>query len=379
MKKLSIVLLIALIQACSSGSSAIKPNSVPKLQPKVVIEQLWKRQVGDGLGSSYQKLTPVIYQDFIYASDKEGRVYSFDKASGKRQWKINLKQEITGGVGADRDSVYVGTPQGRVVALSREDGAVRWVGQVSSEVLSTPQSNGVIVAVQTIDGRLFGLDAETGEERWQYSETLPVLTLRGTASPIVTDQAVVAAFSNGKVAAISVLDGSLFWNQRVARGSGVNELDRLVDIDGSPVLIGSQILSSSYQGNIVALDARTGRINWLKANSSYQSPAVVGSRLIVSGSDGDLHAFDVTTGRGLWRNKQLLNRSLSAPQNVAGFVAVADYQGYVYIIDPQAGVILNKKRIDSDGIRSDMITEDKTLYILGNDGELAALVVKLLP
>ena len=60
------------------------------------------------------------------------------------------------------------------------------------------------------------------------------------------------------------------------------------------------------------------------------------------------------------------------------FLAVADYEGYVHIVDPEAGVILAQKRIDSDGVRSPMIADGSYLYVLGNDGKLAAVSAHLL-
>ncbi len=374
------ILCLALVLAgCAGSGNSVKPNPVPSIRDKVRVEVLWRQQVGDGLGADYQKLTPAIFRDGIYAADREGKVFAFDKLTGERIWKASIKQAITGGVGVSDESVFVGTPSGHLVALSRLTGEEQWRAQVTSEILAAPQSNGVVVVAQTIDGKVYGFDADTGEQLWFYAESLPALTLRGTATPVLTDEAVVAGFSNGKVIALSSLDGGLFWDQRIARGKGTTELERLIDIDGSPVLAGDRVFASSYQGNVVSMNVRNGQIVWLDPNSSYHEPALIGDRLFVSGDDGSIYAYEARTGKRLWINKQLMLRQLSPPQNFAGFLVVADYQGYVYIIDPEAGIILSQARIDSDGVRSKMISEDKTLYVLGNDGKLAAIFVKLLP
>ena len=375
---ISLFSIVVLAGCSSAGETVVKPLPVPDVKERLNADVIWRQTVGDGLGKYYQKLAPALYKDAIYAADRKGKVFAFDKTTGKRLWRKNIKQAITGAVGVSQESVFIGTPTGEVIALARTNGEEQWRTRLSSEVLAPPQSNGVLVAVQTINGKVYGLNADDGEIIWEYKESLPVLTLRGTATPIVTAEAVIAAFANGKVIALNSRDGSLYWDQRIARGKGSSELERLVDIDGTPVLAGDVTFASSYQGNLVALNTRNGRIRWGKKSSSYQDPVVIGTSVFVSGAEGEIQAFDTQTGRSLWINKQLLRRKLSPPQELAGFLAVADFQGNVYIIDPEAGLLLTKVKIDGDGIRSKMISEDKVLYVLGNDGRLAAMSVKLL-
>ena len=68
---------------------------------------------------------------------------------------------------------------------------------------------------------------------------------------------------------------------------------------------------------------------------------------------------------------------MAAPQNLAGFVVTADYEGYVHIFDTQSGGLLDRFKVDSDGIRSPMISDGTYLYALGNDGVLASIAVYL--
>ena len=84
-----------------------------------------------------------------------------------------------------------------------------------------------MVVVQTVDGKLLGLDASTGEQRWRHNTVLPVLTLRGTASPVISAGVVFAGLDNGKLIALSAADGITRWEQRVAIPQGSAELDRV--------------------------------------------------------------------------------------------------------------------------------------------------------
>jgi len=366
--------------ACSSSSSknAVKPEALPDTRQFVTTKKRWTRTVGSGLGKYYQTITPALDEEYIYAADRNGRVKALDRKKGTTAWSTNIKASISGGVGSGGDLVLVGTVDGELVALDRLKGEPLWRAEVSSEILSPPQTNGSVVVVQTSDGKLFGFSATDGKQLWLYSVALPVLTLRGTAAPIITGNTVVAGFANGKVVALAARSGSFLWEQRIARPTGRTELERIIDINGSPALANDIVFVTSYQGRLVAMSRANGRILWSKESSSYQGPVVINGRVYVVGQDSHLYAYEAATGRVLWENKQLLNRQLSPPQGVSGFLAVSDYQGYLHIIDPEAGVILGRTRIDSEGVRSPMATDGTYLYVLGNDGRLASVAVHLL-
>ena len=373
--------LIGGIAACSSSGGkgkAIEPEELPAINTRLRVKKRWSRTVGDGLGKYYQLVTPALYGERIFASDNKGRVYAFDRTDGSTIWSVDINNKISGGVGAFANLAVIATFTGEVIALDQADGAERWRASVSSEILSPPQSNGRVVVVQTIDGKLYGFDISSGRQLWLYTSSLPILTLRGTAAPLVTSATVIAGLANGKVIALAIADGSFLWQQRIARPQGRTELERLVDIDGTPVLQDDIVYISSYQGNLAAISRANGRILWLQKNSSYQGPAVFGNKVFAVTDEGMIRAFNTKTGDLVWESSQLLRRRLSAPQQLAGFLVVADYEGYVHIIDPEAGIILAQTRIDSDGVRSPMVTNGPYLYIFGNDGKLAAISVHLL-
>ena len=378
---LVIIFSLVGIASCSSSGGrvkAIEPEALPELNAKLKVKKRWSQTVGAGFGKYYQLITPAVSGDRVFASDNKGKVYAFDRIDGNPLWSVDVAEQISGGVGAFANLVVVGTLKGEIIALDQADGSERWRAFVSSEVLAPPQSNSRVVVVQTTDGKLYGFDISNGRQLWLYTSSLPVLTLRGTATPLVTSTTVIAGFANGKVVALAMADGSFLWQQRIARPQGRTELERLVDIDGMPVLQNDTVYVCSYQGNLSALSRTNGRIRWMQKNSSYQGPAVFGDKVFAVTDEGMIRAFNNKTGSLLWENSQLLRRRLSAPQQLAGFLAVADYEGYVHIVDPEAGIILARIRVDSDGVRSPMVADGSYLYILGNDGELAAISVHLL-
>jgi outer membrane protein assembly factor BamB len=365
------------LSACSWFKEKVEePEKLMKHANNVELKTRWTKTVGDGLGELYHLVKPAITADTVYANDVYGRIYAFDRDTGKQKWQKNLKVEMSSGVGLGNGVIYIGTLEGDVIALSQLDGDEIWRADIASEILAPPQTNGKVVIVQTNEGKLYGLNANDGSFIWRYEAKLPLLTLRGTATPQVFGNNLITGFANGKIAAFSAEDGVLFWERRVAYPQGITEVERVVDVDGSPIISGQTVYSTSYNGYLTAI-APNGRIRWTQKVSSHQSPLVVDGRVFVVAADGVLHSYDAETGLPLWNNNLLLYRKLSAPQNLSGFVVVADYRGYIHVFDPELGVIIGRARFDSDGIRSPMVSDGTYLYSLGNDGELSSTAVFL--
>lgn len=377
MKRLAIVALSAVLGACASNDAIdLEPAELVDFDETAELKELWSEDVGAGQDKRYTRLMPAIAGDRIFATDIEGNVVALNRHDGDEMWETELEAPVSGGVGAAYGLVLVGTYNGEVIALDQNDGSERWRAQVSSEVLSAPQSNGDIVAVQTLDGRLYGLEASSGEKRWSYDNALPVLTLRGTGTPVVTDTTVFAGFATGKVLAIESRTGLLKWEQRVAVAQGRTELERVIDIDGAPLLVGDILFAGSYQGRLVALNRGNGRGIWAEEASTYQSLAAGLGNVYLSSAEDHVIAYQAGSGQAQWSNEQLLRRKITAPQTFGNYVAVADDEGYLHVMSQDDGRFVAREKIDGDGVRSAMISDGEVLYVMGNSGELVALKVK---
>ncbi len=376
-QSIAIVLLSALLAACSSNDEIeLEPAELVEFDQSARLTTVWKKGVGKGQDARYTRLVPAISGDKIYAAGIEGRVSSFDRMSGKQAWSVDLEESISGGAGAGFGLVLVGTYNGEVIALDASNGAERWRAQLSSEVLSAPQSNGSVVVAQTLDGKLYGLSSDTGESLWKYENSVPVLTLRGTGTPVLTDTTVFAGFATGKLAALEAKTGLLNWEQRVAQPKGRTELDRVIDLDGAPLLVGDILYVSSYQGRIMAINRGTGRVFWAKDVSTYLSPAHGNGKVYVSTEDDLIQAFNAGNGELEWENSQMLRRKLNAPQAFGAHVAVADFEGYIHVMEAESGQFVARSKVDGDGIRSPMVAAGEILYVLGDGGALHALRIQ---
>ncbi len=384
---------VLLSSSCSwfSKKTGQEPMDLESFKETARLKETWSRDVGNGQGVGLTQLTPAIYGDKIYTVDHEGIVTALTN-TGKKLWSKNITKQwtgwagnlvyffkeqdlnptISGGISASADALFVGNYAGEVIALSTKDGKELWRKQVKGEIASVPQTNGQVVAVQTMNSKLFVLDAKTGDDLWFYESPPPLLTLRGSAAPLVTDTAIFAGFANGRLMAFNPSNGLILWEQRMAMPKGRSELDRMVDIHASPLLKDGILYVGTYQGRIAAVARGTGGNVWGQDGSTSEALAASDDKLFVSQSDGKVTAFNITSGEQIWQNEKLLRRRLSGPQIIGNYVAVVDFEGYMHILNQTNGELAARDRVDHSGVSAPMLSDGQTLYVYGNGGDLMA-------
>jgi outer membrane protein assembly factor BamB len=380
-----LLLVLATLAGCETVSGFFEmgdednprqPAELVDIEEQLDVRKLWSTGIGDGQGDGLYKLQPIIDGDVIYAAAAEGEVRAIDRKKGSTLWRQELDIPLSGGVGLYEDSLFLGGSDGLVMRLDAKTGETLWTSEVSGEVLAAPQGNGRVVVAQTYDGRLYGFDYESGERMWRYNSSLPVLTIRGTSTPIIDGGVVYAGFATGRVLAFDVMDGTVRWEARVAIPQGRSEIERIVDVDGTMALMGTELYVASYQGRIAALDTRTGRKIWQRNVSSFYGVSQGFGNVYITEETGTITAF-LRNGQGVrWEQPALAWRGLSKPVPVSSYLAVEDFEGYLHLLSQVDGEFLARIRPDKEGARADMLADGTVLYVYTNGGKLIAYDIR---
>lgn len=363
--------MLSLLFACSNDRVNV-PTELEKMRDTVKIKRIWKVSVGNGDNDLMLELSPVIKDNSIYTLDAEGVLTVLNRLNGKVEWERELEDSVSGGLEVDSERLYYATFQGELVCLDRYTGNQIWRRDLTSEAISPPTSNGRMVAVQTIDGKLFAFEVTEGIQRWRYDSVGPILSLRGTPSPLVSKTFTITTFANGEMLAFDNSNGSTFWKVAIGTPQGRTELERLVDVDGKAVIDADRIYAASYQGRVVSLNATTGDEIWSKPISTYNGVAVGSQSVYVANDEGVVVAFDKLNSNEVWRNKKLKYRRLSSTTTVQNMVVVSDFEGYLHFLSQETGEIVARKYPDSDGIMGAVLAQDDMVYVYARSGEIVA-------
>ena len=375
----AVVVSTAFISGCSvfSAKDEIEPAKLEDFDQKIELSRVWSAKPASSNNSYWSKLTMAVNEQTLFAADHSGTVVALEVDTGRQQWSVDLDLPISGGLGYGDQKVVLGTIEGQVYTLNAQDGSVLWSSSVSSEVLSTPSVNSDIVVAQSIDNRIYAFDAESGEELWQHDAGAPILSVRGNSSSMILNNMVIAAFDNGKLTAFNSENGSLIWETRLAVPKGRTELERMIDIDGEPILVGDIIYSVSYQGRLGALTRGTGRNLWFQDSSSHHSPAYSDGKLFVTeAKNHSVKAYKAGNGQLLWNNDQLAYRELNGPTTFGNTVAVADAEGYLHLLDTETGVFVGRTKVDGSGVSAPLLVVGETLLVQSNNGSVSAFKIQ---
>lgn len=368
----AILFASVILSGCSDDVDIYEPDPLIEIDNKFEVKTLWSTSVGDGIGERTLRLAPVYAYKKIYVADAEGVITAIDPDNGKRLWEIETQLPIAGGPSVANKILAVGTSQGEVVAFDAESGDEKWRSQVSSEIISAPAIGDGFLSVRTVDGKIYLFDAESGEQKWFYDESLPPLTLRGESSPVIANGGVVSGFSNGKLAVFILENGQLAWEKKVATPIGSSEIQRLVDVDLQPILVGPSIYIGSYNGNLASLNYRNGEFNWQRELSTFQDMAVNELLLFVTHENSHVSAVNRSNGVIIWTQKDLNRRQLSSPTVMGDHILVGDFEGYLHWISTKNGLIESRQEVDSSGISAAPLIIGDKVVLYSRDGTLKA-------
>ncbi len=384
MKKiLSQVLLSSVIvtglAACSSEEDTVIMAPVPMVSSQFTPDSEWRASIGKGVGQYFSKLNPVLAYEKIFIAGRDGEVKALDPENGSTIWKTDLETDViarlSGGVTPSYGKLFIGSENGEVIALDAENGELLWRQEVLGEVLAAPVTERDLVIVHTSRGVLAALDTDSGELRWTINTDVPNLALRGESAPTTVSGGVFWGTANGRLAAAIAERGQLIWQQPIGIPKGATEIDRLVDVDSSPVILGSMLYTVGYNGQLVAIDLRTGAQVWKRNYSSAMDMATNGSRLFLITDNDHVVAVDVRSGTEIWQNKRLENRLLTAPKIIDDYLVVGDTEGYLHWLDIDSGEFVAQQFIDDSGFAVGPLELDDGYLITTRDGSIRKLKI----
>lgn len=367
------------LAGCSwlDAPSTREPAKLLPINGALPVRIVWETDIGKGNPDHQAKFKLTHLDGRLLAADISGVVCALNPENGRILWTYHAKQALSAGVGAGEGLVVVATEQGQIVALAAESGALRWQINTNNEVLAIPQVRHDRVIVRTIDGEVLGLNATDGQVSWRYNSTVPLLSLRGTSTPILTESKVIIGQANGELAALDLQNGATLWKQTLAVSHSRSPLGGLVDIDAEMALSEGVIFATAFQGRVTALTEDSGTVLWNNdAVYGYTGLDADYRQVYITHLDEGVWALDRNNGVALWKQTQLSYRQLTAPVVMGEQVVVADFEGFVHWLDRQDGHLVARIRAHRKGIQATPLVVGEVLYTLGDQGQVTALTLQ---
>lgn len=383
----TLALCMASLLGCSSSDDE-EELVLPEVNNQFETQIVWQESVGSGVEHYFSRLTPTVYKNTVFAAERYGLVKALNLESGATLWQTDVREapafwpwedndsaKLSGGILQAYGNIYIGSEHGEVIAINRESGEILWRKAVPGEALSSPAAGDGLVYVNLGSGKLLALHPDTGEERWRHDQEVPALTLRGLSSPTAANGGVLFGEESGKLSVLIAENGYSAWSADVAIAKGSSEFERLVDVDTKPVVSGATAYAIGYNGNLAAVDVRSGNVLWKREYSSYRDLSLDLNVLYLVDSNGVIYALDKDSGIERWSQPALRGWYLTAPTVAGNYLAVGDQEGNLHWLDKQTGQLVARESFDSSGFFVEPVVADDKLIVYTRDGEVSAIKI----
>jgi outer membrane protein assembly factor BamB len=377
-RALTILAVCLSVLSCSTGDNSEPPAPLTDIEQPLPLKVHWTTNTGAGIDTASFTMRPLLVQNRFFSVDTEGLVKSIDAEKGKVKWKFETGLSAITGLAGNSEVLVASSRDGDLLAynLLDQELELRWSIRLKGEIRATPVVDGQQVFVRTSDGKLAAISLLDGTVQWTVSRRVPALSLTGNSEPLVRGDLVYSGFDNGRIAAFNRVNGSTVWEVTVSNPSGRTEIERMVDLDGQFILRDGVIYISSYQGRLVAIQALDGNVLWSRKFSSFQSIEADDEALYLSSDNSHLWSIDRRTGSAFWMQDVLHARKITAPVLVDNRLVVADLEGYVHWFDKSDGALTGRVRpTDTRHLAQPQIWQEKVV-VIDSDGYLSSISLK---
>ena len=392
MKNIYLIIIIFSLTACQTlgsiperlGLTEEDPNAPVKLDLNYEsnLELLWEKKAEKPLinfNFFEEKIESVKFFDLnaskIYnIKNRELELIDSDTGAVAELFELETNRIISG-VSAGYNSFFYVDADGIFYAHDSTSGELKWTKALEDVVLSKILITSTLVFVQTSSDILYGLDLQTGEIKWSKKAQSPLLSVRGTASPIIYEGLVFTSFSNGRLAAVRASDGIQLWEKPISRLKGSTELEKLMDGDSNAITVGEDVFASNYNGSLTRFNIRSGEKIFSVDHSTSKSILFSNGLIISINSDEEIIGFNASNGTVSWRSQKFKNRGLTDLILNDDKIYFGDFEGYIHELDSETGMITGLTKTNLESISQIGIFSNK-LFAQDIDGTISGFSLK---
>ncbi|GHU13775.1 outer membrane protein assembly factor BamB [Alphaproteobacteria bacterium] len=355
------------------------------LKLRTSIENIWTTDV-DFKSSKCVRMTssPVIAEGKIFCIDAAGIVYALNQRNGDRIWRTSTlvkgkDGQIGGAVAYDNGKLIVTSSFSECFSLNAKTGRILW----RIKLPATCKGDGIAVHdgkafIMCANSSLQVINIETGKTLWSHSGTVVDSTFLGSSSVAIDEGVVFLAYPSGEIFALLEETGTPLWDSMFSKFSLTNSAHSFVHPRACPVVKDDIVYFVASNEQTAAFNKKTGDRIWTSNFGGLQTPSVSGNSIFIFNSKSELVCLNKDTGKLRWICK--LESDIDYLSDwygqllAGGHILMLSPTGKLHFVSPYKGRIERIVDVNQgkDSISINPVIADGVMYVLMNDGELAA-------
>ena len=357
MKKLILPLTLILLASCQTLSNLGITFQLIEEDPRAPTELDTSYDNFLNIKWSKEEVTPIINLGFfednikpnIFFDISGDNVYSieknnlrvFESESGMLKNQLPLESDmIMSGITVGYNSYVYSDNEGNLYVHNLISGELKWKKALRDIVISKALITSKNLYVQTSSDVLYAFDLQNGDQIWSKKAQAPLLSIRGTSSPVYFEGLIFANFSNGRLAAIRATDGIQLWEKPISTIKGTTELEKLMDSDSPAIAFNDIVFAANYNGSLTRFNIRGGEKVFSVDLSTSKPFILYKDKIIAVTNDDEIIAFDAINGAEIWKKSNFKFRRLTSPIIYENYLYFGDVEGYLHKVNPETGDIV---------------------------------------
>ena len=231
---------------------------------------------------------PVIWPVYLGSPAHDGSADARMETAPREAWHAGAGRDIRGAPAGGRGVLAVGTTDKMVILLGTDSGQVLWDRRVSGTIRGGPLLAGDRVYAATEEspsGRVYALNMRNGKVAWDTK------TGGIAASLALWDGRLFAATETGTVVALDPKSGEIQWRRELSAG-----------VQAAPVPTPAGVVVTTTSDSVYLLDPATGAIRRRAATPGavLATPASDGAHVYLGTAAGTLTSLDAATLDTVW-------------------------------------------------------------------------------
>lgn len=316
------------------------------------------------------RMSPLLYKDMVLQGNSIDGFSAHDSKSGQVIWRKKIENGVESTSAEFKDRLYVSASDGYFYALNTKTGQEIWKYKTQAENISEPLYDQKEGRVYFISGShmLYALDAESGQPLWTHSrQDTSLFSVRGSGRPALSQGVLYVGFSDGNLVALNSKTGSVVWEIQL------NKNKKFRDIDTTPIIDGDRLYISGYDDKIYCISLQKGDVLWKTDGGGYSEVTLSGDRLFYSTSQGEVIALKKENGEKIW-SYVLKGGIATAVKPYKGLLVFGESQGSLVFLDAETGK--QKTHFEpGHGLLSTPSVDEKNgrIYFISGEGNLYSI------
>ena len=335
------------------------PSSPLKIQQVWTVDTVGKKKLRPGLVNNS---SPLITEGLVIQGNAVNGIKAYTKDKGRLLWDFKMKSGVSSPVIRHKDDIYFGAADGFFYSLKLDTGHLNWKFWTGSENSGAPLVHEGLLYWTAGNQKIYALTLK-GKLLWIHSgPALPkAFFVRGRPRPVVYKNWVYTGFYQGSLVALDKKSGRVQWERSLSSSHPIIE-----DLE----LSGGCLFAPVFDYFLFCLDPSDGKILWKARGGS--SSHLKGKTVIYQSYKGRLYALGKRNAKVIWK-KNIKNSGAVAFVSSYGKYLIygSPSKGKLIVADSGSGKTLLEKKFGR-GLAGPVSVdiENKSLYFFSIDGYL---------